>query len=70
MRESVVSCPHETCISVSFMAIVSLLCMCQASELFDLNFGSLITNHSHSHLFLYSYKNEFLCSLEGVFSIR
>ena len=29
---------------VSFIAIVSILCVCQASEL---NYGLLITNHSH-----------------------
>ena len=36
-------------ISVSFNAIVSMLCVCQASELLVLNLGLLITNHSHPH---------------------
>ena len=46
MRKSVVSCPEERYVSVSFIAIVSIL-LCQASELVALNFGLLITNHSH-----------------------
>ena len=48
MRKPVVSCPRERYVSVSFKAIFSILCVCQASELLVLNFGLLITNHSHS----------------------
>ena len=47
MKKSVVSCPQERYVSVSFIAMASILCVCQASEQLVLNFGLLITNDSH-----------------------